>query len=196
MRNRLYYKRKKKSAGIEVIFTTILIISILGANKKKLLSEVFEQSYILIYLAYGLIFLIAASLIWKYYKNFITKNRLLKSRIFEIDKMSGVEFERLLKAYFEKQGYNVSLTSTSNDYGADLVLKKGGTITVVQAKRYKGKVGNKAVQEIVGAKGYYNAKNCMVVSNSFYTTNAIALAKANDVLLWDRNDLTEKFRIN
>ena len=84
---------------------------------------------------------------------------------------------------------------TSNDYGADLVMKKHGKVTVVQAKRYKNTVGNSAVQEIVAAKAYYKADKCMVVTNSYFSKNAKNLAKSNHVELWDRDSLKNKFNI-
>ena len=108
-----------------------------------------------------------------------------------IDKMSGEEFEKLLGDYFKDRGYKVTLTPRSNDYGADLVLSKNRIRTIIQAKRYKNKVNNRAVQEIVSAKSVYNADKCMVVTNSYYTKNAIKLAKANDVILWDRDKLKQ-----
>ena len=109
--------------------------------------------------------------------------------------MTGEEFENLLKAHFEDIGYKVELTPKSNDYGADLVLKDNREKIVVQAKRYKNKVGNKAVQEIVSAKPFYSADKAMVVTNSFYTKNATNLARANDVILWNRKDLQKKFNL-
>lgn len=109
--------------------------------------------------------------------------------------MSGTEFEELLAAHFRKAGYKVSLTPASNDYGADLVLKSKREVIVVQAKRYKGKVSNSAIQEIVAAIPYYNATSAMVVTNSFFTKNAKILADANQVVLWDRNDLVRNFHI-
>ena len=39
--------------------------------------------------------------------------------------------------------------------------------------------------------GYLSCSKAMVVTNSFYTKPAIELAKANDVQLWDRNDLVK-----
>lgn len=118
-----------------------------------------------------------------------------KTTMKKIDNMSGQDFEVMLKRYFEKRGYKAELTPTSNDYGADLVLTKRGIRTVVQAKRYKNSVGNSAVQEIVAAKAYYKAKKCIVITNSFFTKNAIKLAKVNKVELWDRNRLKTEFKL-
>lgn len=113
-----------------------------------------------------------------------------------MDKMSGIQFEEALAAHFKNQGYKVSLTPASNDYGADLILKSPrGEKICVQAKRYSGKVGNKAIQEIIGALGYYQADRGMVVTNSYYTNNAVTLANANNVELWDRNTLISHFEL-
>ena len=113
-----------------------------------------------------------------------------KSKLGQIDKMTGKEFETYLASRFEMHGYKVQLTPNSNDYGADLILKKRRKKTVVQAKRYKGKVGNAAVQEVVASKAYYKAQCAMVITNSYFSKNAINLAKANNVILIDRNNVT------
>lgn len=111
------------------------------------------------------------------------------SGIEQIDKLNGEDFERYLQHIFKKRGYSVKRTSYRGDYGADLVVSKGGVTTVIQAKRYKRNVGVKAVQEVLASKGYYRCQAAAVLTNSLYTQQARRLAKANDVILWDRNDL-------
>ncbi len=106
-----------------------------------------------------------------------------------IDTLSGIEFEDYLLNLFKALGYEGKTTLTSNDYGADLVITKDKIKTVVQAKRYLDKVGISGVQEVIGAKGYYNADKCLVVTNNYFTPNAINLAEANNVELWDRDKL-------
>jgi restriction system protein len=49
------------------------------------------------------------------------KQRLAKSGIDDIDKMSGKVFEKYLEVLFEKLGYRVERTRYVGDYGADLV---------------------------------------------------------------------------
>lgn len=106
-----------------------------------------------------------------------------------IDNLSGLEFEEYLFNLFKNLGYEVESTPASNDYGADLIISKNSERIVVQAKRYNSIVGVSAIQEIVGAKSYYKANKCMVVTNNYFTPNAIELAKANNVELWDRDEL-------
>ncbi len=108
----------------------------------------------------------------------------------QIDEMSGVMFESLLFEYFKAIGYKGYLTPVEADYGADLVLKKDSIKYVVQAKRWKDdKVGVEAVQQVVGAIGYYSADKALVITSSLFTKNAKQLAKSNNVELWDRNKL-------
>lgn len=119
------------------------------------------------------------------------EKRILTSGINEVDEMTGKEFEKLLSLLFINVGYQVSLTSGSQDYGADLVLYKDNLKIVVQAKRYKNAVSVKAVQEIASAVKYYNANKAMVITNSRFTENACNLARSNSVELWDRKKLIQ-----
>lgn len=107
----------------------------------------------------------------------------------EIDLMSGIQFEKVLSHLFESEGYDVKLTPKSRDYGADLVLRKKSDVIVVQAKRSSNKIGIPAVNEIVGASGYYNANHKWVITNQFYTNAAMVQAHKNKVMLLDRDDL-------
>ncbi|AGB40842.1 putative endonuclease related to Holliday junction resolvase [Halobacteroides halobius DSM 5150] len=127
-----------------------------------------------------------------------------KSRItmVDIDKMTGLEFEKFLGVLFSKQGYQAEVTQASNDQGADLLIKRSSKLfwrknkTVIQAKRYKNNVGNSAVQEVVAAKAHYNCKSAMVITNSKFTAAAKKLAISNKVKLWDRDKLKQEVKKN
>ncbi len=107
----------------------------------------------------------------------------------DFNEMSGIEFETFLSRKLKQLGYEVQGTPATGDQGADLIASKNGQKIVIQAKRYSGNVGNKAVQEIVGAISYYNADKGYVVTNSFYTASAKALAQKNNIKLIDGHDL-------
>jgi restriction system protein len=115
---------------------------------------------------------------------------LRRSGIAEIDGLSGVEFEHRLKSLYEYLGYEVETTATSGDFGADLVLVKDGERSVLQAKRYAGRVGLESVQQAVGALAHYGASKAVVASNSYFTKAARQLAASNNVELIDRDRLT------
>ncbi|MFJ1105216.1 restriction endonuclease [Bacillus albus] len=117
----------------------------------------------------------------------IYMQQLRQSSINQIDQMNGRQFEEYLSSLYQALGYQTEVTKGSGDFGADLVLKNNGTKIVVQAKRYKNKVGIQSVQEVVGAKRYYDAAHAWVVTNNYFTEPARKLAHANDVLLIDRD---------
>ncbi|WP_228547442.1 restriction endonuclease [Filobacillus milosensis] len=58
------------------------------------------------------------------------------------------------------------------------MLTKETKKIIVQAKRYKSRVGIKAVQEAVSAIAYYKASEGWVVTNNEFTEAAINLAKS------------------
>lgn len=175
-----YYK---KSNDFYLILFVIFILSFLLKISRWKIAIFIEFIGVLLYY-------ITIKLVAKY-----KLNKYTKSSLREIDKMEGVTFEKYLYTHFTKMGYKVKLTAKSNDYGADLILMKNGQRTVVQAKRYKNKVGIAAIQQIVAAKAYYKASQAMVITNSFFTDSAKNLAKKNGVILWDRTTLIKKFNI-
>ncbi len=105
--------------------------------------------------------------------------------------LSGTDFERLLCRLYEKMGYNIQHTGKAGDQGGDLVVMKGGKRIVVQAKRYKTLINNKAIQEAVAAKAIYNCSNATVVTTSDFTDGALELAKSNYVYLINGKKLKE-----
>lgn len=137
-----------------------------------------------------IVFFVIAFIIYFVSKKKAYQNKLRKSGILDIDKMDGLQFEKYLEVLFKKLGYKANGTKASNDYGADLVLVNHDKI-VVQAKRYKSKVGIKAVQEIISAKSYYKAQQAWVVTNNYFTNQAVNLAQSSDVKLIDRDKLQE-----
>ena len=123
------------------------------------------------------------------------KKGLSSVDIYDIDMMNGVEFENVLGLLFKRMNYKVEITKASGDQGADLIISKKGIRTVVQAKCYTNNVSNKAVQEIVAAITYYGAEKGMVVTNSYFTKGAKELAEANNIILWNRDDLIKKLNM-
>jgi hypothetical protein len=114
----------------------------------------------------------------------------------EISMMSGTEFEEFLARLFSRMGYaDIQLTPV-NDQGGDLLcLSPSGRRIVIQAKRWKGSVGNEAVQELLGAMRNYGCTEGMVVTNSTFTQAAYELAKkGSDVVLRDGRWLEEQIK--
>lgn len=109
----------------------------------------------------------------------------------DLDSLTGYEFEEFIKSLFDKMGYITEPTKLSGDQGADLIINKFGRKTVVQAKRYSGKVPNKSVQEVTASIAHYKADNGIVITTSEFTAPAIELAISNNIKLIDRQKLEE-----
>lgn len=123
------------------------------------------------------------------------KNFIEKCNFNYIDNIDGYEFEKFIAELLENLGYKEVLTTKeSSDYGIDVVAVKDGIRYAIQCKNYSQSVGNNAIQEAYSGKNFYDCHVAIVVTNNYYTSNAINQAKMNKVVLWDRNKLDELMR--
>lgn len=128
----------------------------------------------------------------------LQKNNIFSSKLddilISIDRMSthGLDFEEFTVQLLLDNGFeNVKKTQGSGDYGIDVLASKEGITYAIQCKCYSDKVGNKAVQEAFSGKNFYNCMVAVVLTNNYFTNAAIETAKANNVLLWDREKLID-----
>ncbi|HPD88245.1 MAG TPA: restriction endonuclease [Oscillospiraceae bacterium] len=105
--------------------------------------------------------------------------------------MDGRAFERYVAELFRGMGYAVGRTEVTGDFGADLILERGGRKTVVQCKDWNGKAGVAAIQQITGARAYYGADEMIAAARGGFTRAAEKLAESNGVRLLDGDDLKE-----
>ena len=107
-----------------------------------------------------------------------------------IDKMKGQDFEKYCANLLIAYGFtNVEVTKGSGDQGVDIVGNYGNIKYAIQCKRYSHKLGNSPIQEVVAGKNYYKCQMALVITNNFFTESAVELAKANNVVLCDRDKL-------
>jgi HJR/Mrr/RecB family endonuclease len=106
-----------------------------------------------------------------------------------------IEYEKFCAETLKNFGWFVELTKSTGDFGADIVAvnPQTGSILVVQCKFYSSSVGISAVQEVVGALRYYNAKTAIVVSPAEFTSAAKALANVNNIILCHHSQLPKPF---
>lgn len=128
-------------------------------------------------------------------KSFLAYHKKVAKReasIKDIHKMSGVDFESWVVKILKENGFNnVRGTPAVGDQGADIIAERNGRNIVIQAKRYKGTVGNKAVQEVISAVQYYGSAEGWVITNSTFTTSAKALAQKSKIKLIDGKALSQ-----
>jgi restriction system protein len=121
---------------------------------------------------------------WLYFRHL-----LARAGLESVDEMTGWEFERWLETLFLQLGFEVERTPYRGDYGADFVLSWNGIRIAVQAKRSAHPVGVQAVQQVVASCAYYDCEQSMVVTNNYFTGQAMILARKNGVRIRHRDDL-------
>ena len=102
------------------------------------------------------------------------------------DDMEGVEFENYCAELLEAKGFeNVETTPPSHDYGIDIIADKDGISYAIQCKCYSDSIGIRAIQEAYAGKDYYGSMVAVVMTNQYFTKNAVEFAKKLNVILWD-----------
>ena len=99
-----------------------------------------------------------------------------------VSEMSGSAFEKFLGKLYSRLGYEVALTSSGADQGADLILNKDNRRIAVQAKRWNRSVGNTAVQEIMAGKIFYGCAEGIVVTTATFSRSAVTLAATDPTI--------------
>ena len=110
----------------------------------------------------------------------------------EYDLMEGRDFEYFCADLLTKRGFlEVEVTKGSGDNGVDILAEKDGVTYAIQCKRYEEPVGVKAVQEAYAGRDYYDRMVGVVMSNQYFTKNAVEMARKLKIMLWDRGYLEE-----
>lgn len=103
-----------------------------------------------------------------------------------LNAMSWQQFEALVGEAFRRKGYSVRGTGGGADGGADLVLKKGGKVFLVQCKQWRAvKVGVNVVHELDGVMAAQGAAGGFVVSSGVFTDEAAAFVRGKRIELID-----------
>lgn len=134
-------------------------------------------------------------------ENFLLEENSVSLPFFEeLETMSGRDFELFTGNLFKALGYtNVTVTQSSGDFGADVIVEKDDIKFAIQCKRYNAPVGISAIQEVLASKSLHDCHVACVLTNNTFTSAAKELARKNLVVLWDGNKLKtfiEKARSN
>lgn len=127
--------------------------------------------------------------ICKYIPNYSNVSTNMNSEI-NIDNMDGHQFEYFCADIIRECGFeDVEVTQGSGDHGIDILAKKDDITYAIQCKCYSSDIGNAAIQQAHSGKGFYNKDIAVVLTNRYFTTQAIEEANALGVKLWDRDKL-------
>lgn len=90
------------------------------------------------------------------------------------------KFEELVSEIYARQGYVSELTKSSRDGGYDVMLfDKNGEKSIVEVKRYRGKVGVGIVRALRGVQLEIGVPTARIVTTSFFTSPAEIAASSS-----------------
>jgi restriction system protein len=112
-------------------------------------------------------------------------------RFERVDSLEGTSFELALVELFEGLGFDEVTHIGGFDKGADIVMVREGERLAVQAKRQATPVALSAVRQLVDGIRRYDCDRGLVVTNSFFTQQAIECAEVWGIELWDRRTIAE-----
>ena len=114
----------------------------------------------------------------------------LKEQLDRVDMLEGIEFEKYIGQMLKKIGFtNVAITKGSGDFGADIIAKRGNEKYAFQCKRFSKPIGPKPIGEVLRGMNKYNCTKGVVVTNNYFTKQAIQEAEVSNIELWDRETL-------
>lgn len=109
-----------------------------------------------------------------------------------LDGFSPSQFEEFISLLFKAMGYEATNLPYVADYGADILLEKKGEITVVQVKKWSGKVGAPTVQKALGSMWKYDATKAILITTGAFTQNAYKQAEGAPIELWNGRKLKDE----
>lgn len=122
----------------------------------------------------------------------IIKEMLIKNEMDLLDRSTGLDFEIEIAKLLPFIGFSdISISKASGDQGIDIFAKKEGKTFGFQCKKYSSSVGNKAVQEVISGREFYNLEHAIVITNNVFTTSASELARKANVDLWNRMNIKQ-----
>lgn len=114
----------------------------------------------------------------------------IQNQLSKIDMLDGWQFEEYVSSLLKRIGYkNVKVTSGSGDFGADVIAEKDGQKIAFQCKRFSDRVGPKVVGEVLRGMNRYNCTKGIIITNNYFTDQAIKEAQISHIELWDRQKI-------
>ncbi len=183
-------RRSKANPLQDIVFVGAVGVVVLGLGFKSVMTESVAQAVLLITILVGV--LSGAGVVWYNLRQARLRRDRAQAVTGElIDHMPGVDFERFVGEILRWQGYKITFTPQSGDFGVDIVAVKGADRYAVQIKRYKKRLDGAAIREAIAGKAVYGCNKAMVVTNSSFTAAAQELATHNYCELIDRNKLAD-----
>lgn len=107
----------------------------------------------------------------------------------QLNRLSGIEFEKLCAAIISDMGFQIELTKASGDGGIDIIARNSLPLYrgkyIVQCKRYSGTVGEPILRDLYGVVMSERANKGILMTTGTFTRSAIAFAEGKPLELID-----------
>lgn len=117
------------------------------------------------------------------------REAFVKSVGFDVDNLSGIEFENVCQALVEKMGFTTQTTKASGDGGIDLIAYNHQPLLsgkyIIQCKRYAGSVGEPIIRDLYGVIMSERANKGILMTTGHFTKSAIGFAEGKPIELID-----------
>ncbi|HJW27836.1 MAG TPA: restriction endonuclease [Saprospiraceae bacterium] len=107
--------------------------------------------------------------------------------------LSPEEFSDFIRYLFQLDGYTITSSLSSTDFGPHIKAIKDNMSLVILPVLFKDEqeAGQEIIQRAKRAKDLYQAEQAWVIINTAFTKEAMAIAREEDLELWDWEALYE-----
>jgi Restriction endonuclease len=113
----------------------------------------------------------------------------------DLEKLTGLQFEKVIYDIFIRLGFRTLLTKVSGDGGVDLIAEYDGLLFkgkyLIQCKHWKAKVGEPALRDFYGTIISNHALKGILITTSSFTQQAINFSRDKNIELIDGKALKE-----
>jgi hypothetical protein len=107
-----------------------------------------------------------------------------------IDDMDGKQFENYCISLLQQNGFSkIETTQAYGNHGIDILAEKDDITYAILCKCSSANIGNSIIQQVYTGKSIYHKDIAVVITNQFFTQQAIDDSTILGVKLWDRNKL-------
>lgn len=118
--------------------------------------------------------------------------RRAEAKLAQLATLTPEGFEEFVGELFEAMGYEVEVVGGSGDEGADLRVRKGGLLAIVQCKYHsRGVVGSPELQKFLGTVHHTRSHKGFYVTTRTFTLAAERFVADNPIELIDGPRLVE-----
>ncbi len=114
----------------------------------------------------------------------------------DLDTMTPEMFVLYCQRLLILNGFEKVRKAATTNSGIDLLAEKEGSVFGIKCVIGTDEVDAHIIRNAIRGSKYYCCGKTVVVTNRYFTTNSIELAKKEKVLLWDRRELIDNLLQN